>query len=57
MDNSKIDLKKKAKLVEASPADVKTELSDEQLSEVAGGTGSSLLKHCAAGTHYKKVVL
>jgi hypothetical protein len=52
MDKSKIDLKKKAKPVKASPDDVKPELSDEQLSDVSGG-----FKSCAAGAHYKKVII
>jgi len=53
MDKSKIDLKKKAKPVKASPEEVKAELSDEQLSDVSGG----LLNHCVTGQHYKKVIL
>jgi hypothetical protein len=53
MDKSKIDLKKKAKPVKASPEEVKAELSDEQLSDVSGG----LLNHCVTGAHFKKVTL
>jgi hypothetical protein len=53
MDKSKIDLKKKAKPVKASPEDVKAELSDEQLSDVSGG----LSQHCATGTHFDKVTI
>lgn len=53
MDKSKIDPKKKVKAAKASAEDVKAELSDEQLSDVSGG----FFKNCAAGAHYKKVII
>jgi bacteriocin-like protein len=50
-----LDLEKTPKLAEASPADVKAELSDAELSQVSGGDtaphASSLSLHCANGKH------
>jgi hypothetical protein len=59
MDNSKIDLKKKAKPVKASPDDVKAELSGEQLSDeqLSDASGGGLFSHCATGTHFKKAII
>jgi bacteriocin-like protein len=36
---------------------VKTELGDEELSQVSGGKGASLALACAKGTHLTKVKL
>jgi bacteriocin-like protein len=58
MDNRKIDLGKKEKPAEASPNAIKMELSDEELSQVSGGTpdrsSTKLFEACATGTHIKE---
>jgi bacteriocin-like protein len=51
-----LDLEKTPKLAEASPTDVKAELSDDELSQVSGGdtapkASSSLSLHCVTGKH------
>jgi len=51
MDNSKIDLKNKGKRAESLPTDVKSELSEEELSKASGGNLASV---CAKGVHFKE---
>jgi bacteriocin-like protein len=52
MDNSKTELEKKDHRVEGSHDNLKTELSDAELSTVSGGRGH-LLSACVSGTHIK----
>ncbi len=58
MDNKKFDLGKNEKPAEASPNAIKIELSDEELSQVSGGTpdrsSTKLFEACATGTHIKE---
>ena len=57
MDSRKINLRKKEKRAEGAPNDIKMELSEEELSQVSGGSpdrsSTKLFEACATGTHIK----
>jgi bacteriocin-like protein len=58
MDNRKAGFDKKQKPAEASTNTIKMELSDEELSQVSGGSpdrsSTKLFEACATGTHIKE---
>jgi bacteriocin-like protein len=52
MDNSKVDLGKNDRRVDGLSNPVRTELNNEELSNVSGG-GVSLYSACVTGKHIK----
>jgi bacteriocin-like protein len=59
MSTDKIDSNKKP--TEVSAKDAKTELTEEELAKVSGGTidkaSVKFFQNCASGAHYKTVTL
>jgi bacteriocin-like protein len=47
-----------SELMDVSREETKNELTEEELSKVSGGKGSSsLFKNCCSGEHFKEVTL